>query len=180
MSVGFFVVSVNTNGQTIDVIEENISMYEINACLCQSSYACDDALVAVEQGTSIGICLTSSSSVVKITNIALSMSANGYTYDPVTMNGSDQIMDSTTFVTTDGPVTKITARLVTGLFQGLSNVVVISGNGVLEFEENRKRSPDTASKEYEVFVSTYSLPVNQNIMTLFFSFLRTLVSILFP
>jgi hypothetical protein len=159
MSAGFFVVSVNTNGQDIEVVQEDISMFDISACQCQESFDCDDTSVVVEQGSSIGICLMPSSTGVEITNFDLSLAANGYTYTPITMNGDDQIIDSTTSISTNNEVTKITTRLVTNLFQGLSDVVVISGSGILEFEQNKKRNePTSSTKEFYAYISTYEAP----------------------
>jgi len=163
MSAGFFVVSVNTNGQNIEVVQEDISMFEISACLCQESFDCDDISVVVEQGSSIGICLMPSSAGVEITNCEMSLAANGYTYAPMTMNGNDQIIDSTTSVSTNNEVTKITTRLVSGLFQGLSDVVVISGSGILEFEQNNNRNePASDTKEFHAYISTYEAPCRQS------------------
>jgi len=158
MTAAFFVVSVNTNEELVGVVEENISMFEISACMCQSSFVCDDSSVVVEQGSSVGICLTPSSTDVRIPRFELSMAANGYTYSPITMDGTTQTVDSTTIVTTSVTgVTKITVRLVTGLFQGLSDVVVISGNGVLEFDSSKRLADEgEASKTFQVYISTYS------------------------
>jgi hypothetical protein len=159
MSAGFFVVSVNTNGQNIEVVQEDISMFEISACQCQESFDCDDASVVVEQGSSIGICLIPSSAGVEITNFDLSLAANGYTYAPITMNGDDQTIDSTTSVSTNNEVTKITTRLVSGLFQGLSDVVVISGSGILEFKQGKNRNEPAL---FYAYISTYEAPCCQS------------------
>jgi len=156
MSAGFFVVNVNSNEGNIEVVEEDLSMYEIEACLCQQSFSCADPNKMVEQGSSVGICLMTSSPGVIVSDFHLSMTANGFTYVPVAKDGTP---DSTTTIENDGTgkVTKINARLVTALFQGPSDVVVISGAGSLDFVAGRQRStPDGTTKEFVSYVGTYS------------------------
>merc|ERR1712012_800019 len=90
------------------------------------------------------------------------MEANGYTYVPVAEDGTP---DSTTTIVHDlngnggnSRVTKINARLVTGLFQGgPSDIVIISGTGALEFASRGRRSANAdVTKEFVAYVGTYS------------------------
>ena len=155
MTYALFFLSVETNGATVDDFNvDDIALFEVNACVCMNSFACDNPVPVMQENSAISVCLVPSSPGAKFNNFNMEISSNvGFSFSPITTNSAgEQTVNSFTTLVEDGYKWKVTTQLVTGLFQDGANQAEIKGSGLLEFN-NARRLNSTETKEFSVSIA---------------------------
>lgn len=159
LSVGYFQVAYSIEELDVDNFDlGDLSFYQSRACQCQTSFDCDKSPTILDQNEKFGVCVYASSSGVEFVNFDLTVRSDngGFEYSPISLdpNTNDQVLHLGTQITTNGVVTKVTAPLVTGLFESNSDQITVSGSGQLRFADQSESAlkQNAEVRRYEVSI----------------------------
>ena len=137
--VGIVVYTFNTNEPTIDDVELDYA-FEVEACLCTEDYECDVSGDVYSLNSRANICIIPNDNNAYVANFAMSLTNEviDFTYTPVDFGSGEPSPDAITQVTQDGQITMASIFLVSDLFEGSNENVVVKGNVYLSFIDSGK------------------------------------------
>jgi hypothetical protein len=176
MSYALFFLEVSTDGAGPDDFDlGDIALFYVNACICSTSFTCDDPAPTIQENTLISVCLWPSDAGVKFADFSMeiSSSSNGYSYSPITYENGEQNTNAFTTLQEQGAMWKVTTQVFSDIFNDGSTQAIISGEGYLEFVNSKDEELTSEAKEFMVVVA---LEQNGSFIDCLFNFIQDRMS----